>query len=197
MATPYDGYLTVTDLKQYTHCARVTYFEHCLPHIRPRTYKMDAGRDAHAEEAKRAARRTLRQYGLPEGERHFDVALICADLRLSGEIDEVVITPEDEHIPVDYKLAKKVGKHHRLQLAAYALMLESVTGTNVGRGFVYLIPQRETVEVIFTPKLKAMVARTMADIHTMILHERMPDRAPHANYCVSCEFRRFCNDVAR
>ena len=46
--------LNVTDLKNYAHCPRVTFFEKCLPDVRPRVYAMDAGQEAHEEERARA-----------------------------------------------------------------------------------------------------------------------------------------------
>ena len=107
---------TVTDLKQFVYCGRVIFYEHCLPHVRPRTYKMDAGRDEHADEQKRAARRNLSHYALGEGKRLFDVALTDPVLKLTGLIDEVVYANNGEIFPVDYKLSKKVSPNHQLHL---------------------------------------------------------------------------------
>src|SRR5690242_3436884 len=81
---------TVTDVKQFVYCGRVIFYERCLPHLRPRTYKMDAGRAEHEDEQKRAARRNLSQYALGEGKRAFDVAITAPTLKLTGLIDEVV-----------------------------------------------------------------------------------------------------------
>src|SRR4051812_43849528 len=117
-------YFTVTDLKQFTFCPRVLFYERCLPHIRPRTYKMDAGHDVHEDEPKRAVRRTLYAYEVEGGKRLFDVALSSDLLRLCGKIDEVVQTNTGEYFPVDYKLAHKEGANHQIQVAAYALLME-------------------------------------------------------------------------
>jgi len=50
----------VTDLKQFAYCPRVVYYSYCLPLIRPMTYKMKAGQEAHVEEKGREQRRSLR-----------------------------------------------------------------------------------------------------------------------------------------
>jgi CRISPR-associated exonuclease Cas4 len=186
---------TVTDLKQFDYCARVVFYERCLPHVRPRTHKMDAGHKAHEDEQGRARRRSLAGYGLPNGERHFDVPLQCNRLGLRGKLDELVIVPEGEMLPVDYKLGRKVEANHRLQLAAYALLLEAKYGVAVDRGFLFLIPLRKTVEVAIDAKLRAAVETRLKSLREMVERERMPEATQLRVRCFDCEFRRFCNDI--
>lgn len=186
---------TVTDLKQFSYCARVVYYERCLPHIRPRTYKMQAGKAAHEEEPKRAMRRSLSSYGELAGERFFDVSLSSARLNLSGTIDEVVRTANGELFPVDYKLARQVSSHYKLQLAAYALLLQDIENVTVQRGYIYLILNRRLVHVTMTPALFSAVEQALAALETIVAEERMPPAAENRSCCAACEFRRFCNDV--
>lgn len=191
----YHNSFTVTDLKQYEFCQRVVYYERCLPHLRPRTFKMDAGREAHTIEHKLATRRTLSRYHIVSGERRFDVAVQSERLLLVGVIDEVVFAEHGEVIPVDYKLAKRVGSHHRLQLCAYAMLLEETLSTSVDHGFLYLIPVRQVVEVHFNEALRQSVEATVSEMQAMVELERMPPPAKQVSRCVACEFRRFCNDI--
>src|SRR5690606_30148846 len=107
--------LTVTDLKQYAFCPRVVFYEHCLPHVRPRTYKMDAGKARHEEEASRSVRRVITRYDVTQGERRFNVRLYCQSLGLYGLLDEMVVTATGAAIPIDYKLATNVSSNHRVQ----------------------------------------------------------------------------------
>jgi CRISPR-associated exonuclease Cas4 len=186
--------LTSTDLKQYTYCPRVIYFEACTPGIRPTTYKMKAGNDAHDRERERAARRTFHAYQIVEGERHFDVRLRSTALGLSGLIDEIVIT-EDEVIVVDYKLSSWTGDNHLVQLAAYAIMAEEVYQRPAHRGFVYLMKTRQFNECPVTPALRNSVIDTIHHIRRIRLYEQMPPPIDNRNKCAGCEFRRFCGDV--
>ncbi|NWG16533.1 MAG: CRISPR-associated protein Cas4 [Chloroflexi bacterium] len=188
-------FFTVTDLKQYAYCARVIYYERCLPHVRPRTYKMDAGRDAHQEEQKRALRRSLAGYEVLQGERFFNVRLSSERLQLTGMMDEVVRTREGEVFPVDYKLAKQASAHYKLQLAAYAVLLGEAESVVVRRGFIYLIPRRKLIAVSITHDLCAQVETALLAIRTIVEREQMPEPAANPAYCTACEFRRFCNDV--
>lgn len=189
-----DLLFTIADLKQYIYCPRIFYYQACLPDIRPITHNMRAGMDAHEVERKRAERRSVAMYGIDTGERHFDVPVRSTRLWLTGKIDEVVDTGS-ELIPVDYKLAEKAGYHFKVQLAAYALLLEEARAVSVRRGFLYLIPRHRYEEVTMEPKLRRTVQRALDDMRDILLSERMPPHTDWRQRCPDCEFRRFCNDV--
>jgi len=192
-------FFTVTDLKQYTYCPRIVYYTYCLPLIRPTTYKMEAGTRAHEKADKRERRRTLSAYDLDEGERRFDVWLKSPILGLTGKVDLVIeIAKEDarELIPVEYKQTRRrIGKHIRLQLAAYGMMLEEVSDGKAKRAFVYSLLKRKAKEVRLTKALRRDVRATAGAMREMVKREAMPEPPRSRRQCVNCEFRRFCNDV--
>jgi CRISPR-associated exonuclease Cas4 len=189
-----DTLFTITDLKQYIYCPRIFYYHACLPYIRPITYNMRAGIEAHQAEEERAKRRSLRMYNEIGGDRYFDVAVRAATLGLSGKIDEVVDTGT-ELIPVDYKLASKAAFHYKVQLAAYALLLEESRIVIVRRGFLHLIPLRRTQEIKITPRLRSCTHDAVENMHHIQATEQMPGPTEYRRRCSDCEFRRFCNDV--
>jgi len=199
--TATDLLFEVTDLKQWTYCPRVLYYRYCLPEIRPVTDLMAAGIRSHADEVGREERRSLRTYGLTLGERAFDVPLRSAALGLRGRLDLAVAVPDRtaadaEAIVVEYKDSEQpAGPHFKLQLAAYALLLEEAWGLPVRRGFIYAIPLRQAEIVGITPALRRKVREALAAMRAMVAGERMPDAPSNRRPCVSCEFRRFCNDV--
>lgn len=191
----------VSDLKQWAYCPRVVYYRYCLPDIRPITDLMEAGAASHRAEAGREERRSLRAYGLAMGERAFDLHLRSTRLGLRGRLDLAIAvpdrtTPHAEAIVVDYKDSEQpTPTHFKLQLAAYALLLEEAWGLPVRRGFIYAIPLHKAELVPITAKLRQKVQATVAAMREAVAGEHMP--APPASrwQCVSCEFRRFCNDV--
>jgi len=187
----------VTDIKQHAHCPRITYYERCLSHVRPRTYKMDVGVLEHEEEQGRAKRRSLNAYQVLEGERLFDVSLVSERYSLSGTIDEVVRTANHEVIPIDYKGSSSIRTIHRLQLTAYALLIEDVWNIPISHGFIYLIPKRKALRVAITAPLRQQVQEALIYMRQIVEHEEMPPPMPMEKraVCVGCEFRRFCNDV--
>ncbi len=186
--------VTISLLKQYTYCPRVVYYETCTPGVRPRTYKMDAGEEAHERERSRAARRTLTAYQVPEGERRFDVRLRSAKLGLSGIVDELVLTP-DEAIVVDYKLAERTSANHLIQLGAYGMMVEEAFNLPARRGFIYLLKPGRFESVSIDESLRNSVMATLEAIERIRRYEYMPPPVDQPSKCESCEFRRFCNDV--
>ena len=198
MATPLvsaasEPELTVTDLKNWVYCPRVPYYMTFLPH-RPTTFKMDAGHDAHAHVADLEDRRSLRAYGLTEGERLFGVKLRSARLGLVGWLDMAILTPHHAH-PVEFKTTTSLGHNHKLQLTAYALLVEERWARPVERGYIYLIPTRRAQPVVFTDDLRQEVITALAELRTALRTEAKPPPTRHRAKCADCEYRRYCADL--
>lgn len=187
---------SVIDLKQYVYCPRVSYYQTILPTIRPLTYKMEAGAEAHIQAEGREKRRSLQTYGLQNGQRTFNVRLFSAELHLSGIIDMLIET-DDELIPVDYKQTKKVEPNIKLQLMAYGRLLQTVYSVPkpVTRGFVYLLPTRQAIEVRLTKPLQNKLNQAITQLSQIVQQQKMPAATSHHGRCLDCEFRRFCNDT--
>jgi len=162
---------------------------------------MEEGIRCHEEEETREERRSLRNYGLTSGERVYRLPLQSTKLGLTGRVDLAIATPSREApgaeaIVVEYKLSEqKAGSHFMLQLAAYALLLEEAWGLPVNRGFLYSIPLRKAESVAITQHLRRKVMQTVAQIRQIVESEIMPSPPSSLRRCVTCEFRRFCNDV--
>ncbi|MBI4497306.1 MAG: CRISPR-associated protein Cas4 [Chloroflexi bacterium] len=188
--------LTVSDVKQYPYCPRIVYYSYLLPvRARPTTYKMEEGRREHERIAELEERRSLRAYGLAEGQRHFDVAVSSDRLGLRGRLD-MVVEALGEVIPVDFKNSEgAVGLNHKYQLTAYALLVEEVWRRPVRRGFIYLIPQKRAQEVRITSNMRGWVRKALREIRAAIAQEALPEATRMRGRCVDCEFRNLCPDV--
>lgn len=191
----------VSELKQYFFCPRLVYYHYCLPDVRPVTFKMRAGREQGAAEQAREERRSLKVYGLRWGERFFDLPLFSPRLGLHGRLDLAIKTDDNkqgnlEGIPVDYKLTPgRTVTHFILQIVAYGMLLEETWNIPVGRGFLYLIPARRAREVLITAALREQVQRAVEAMRHIVIREAMPSPPRQRGKCITCEFRRFCNDV--
>ena len=192
----------VIDLKQFQYCPRLIYFHHCLPHIRPVTKKMERGIEMQRAALRNEARRSLKPYGVSHGERLYNVPLESTELGLRGKIELVIKTTDNpqgttELIPVDFKNSRrgKPDKHLKLQLTAYALMLEESEHLPVKRGFLYYIPLRQAVEVRISARLKADLRKSVETMRKIVAAEWMPPPTARRAKCTDCEFRRFCNDI--
>lgn len=191
--------LRVIDLKQYEYCPRVVYYDYCLAGLRPTTYKMAAGIAAQERVNGLEERRSLRAYGIQEGERHYHVAVMSEKLGCSGQVDMVIETHDDNRprlLPVDFKLSRREpGRHFNLQLACYALLLEDDWGKPVEEGAIYLIPTKQVVKIPITTRLRNEAIRHLLEIRHLVTMQRVPPPTAQRSRCVNCEFRRFCNDV--
>ena len=187
--------LTVTDLKQWVYCPRIPYYHHLMPVEIARTYKMQRGRDVEAAVEAMEKRRGFRRYGLERGERKFGVWLHSAALELSGKLDLLIIT-NDACYPVDFKDTEGgVRYNHRIQLAAYSLLVEENLARPVPIAFVYLVPSRQLVAVPVDAKEREEVTRAIAEMRRVIEQENMPGPTPVRARCVACEFRNYCADI--
>lgn len=193
--------LEVTDLKQYTCCPRIVFYRYCLPKVRPVTFLMQEGIRCHLEEESREGRRSLRPYGLVDGERFFHLAIASTKLELTGRVDLAIAVPSREAtgaeaVVVEYKYSEyKAGPHFSLQLAAYAMLIEEAWNIPVKQGFIYSIPLKRAEPVPITPHLRKKVTQTVKQIKQIVESEIMPSPPTSQRRCITCEFRRFCNDV--
>jgi CRISPR-associated exonuclease Cas4 len=188
--------LKVSDIKQFAYCPRIVYYTYVLPVEKASTYKMDVGREEHASLESKESRRTLRRYGLHEGERRFRVGLQSPRLGLTGVLDLLIVT-EGKHYPVEFKdAAGGEALHHRYQLGAYCLLVEDVFRTTVRSGFLYMISENRVVPVPLTTNLRRRVIEHIVRIRDMVTAEKMPPATRRKAKCRVCEFKNYCQDWA-
>jgi len=187
--------LTVTDLKQWAYCPRIPYYHHVMPVEFARSYKMERGRDVEAAVQAMEKRRGFRRYGLNRGERRFGVWLHSPTLGLAGKLDLLIVTGEAA-FPVDFKDTEGgVRYNHRIQLAAYAMIVEETLALPVPMAFIYLVPSRQLVSVRICEKEKDQVIQAVAEMRRVIREEEMPVPTPVRARCTACEFRNYCADI--
>jgi CRISPR-associated exonuclease Cas4 len=187
--------LTVTDLKQWAYCPRIPYYHHVTPVEFARTYKMERGRDVEAAVQAMEKRRGFRRYGLERGERRFGVWLHSRNLQLAGKLD-LLIVAQNAAYPVDFKDTEGgVRYNHRIQLAAYAILVQEDLALPVPMAFVYLVPPRQLVSVPVGDKEKDQVMRAVLEMRRVIEQEDMPGPTQVRGRCTACEFRNYCADI--
>jgi CRISPR-associated exonuclease Cas4 len=187
--------LRVHDLKQWAYCPRIVFFSYVMPVDRKTTFKMEMGKDAEEAVVRLEQRRRLSEYGVHEGRRRFGVWLTSEEQGLSGKLDLLIETAEERY-PVDFKFSERdVHPNHVVQLAAYALLIEDRWRRPVERGFVFLVPREDIVEVRLTNADKGMVRDFLTAIRDSLRLQRMPEATSARARCVECEYRNYCADV--
>lgn len=188
--------LRVSDLKQYIYCPRILYYYYVLPVPRKVTRKMEYGKLEHVEIQRLEKRRSLRSYGVLDGERFFQIYLESTRLGLHGILDMMIATRDNNIYPVDFKHSLSYrGLHLKYQVAAYAMLLEEKYQRLVRHGFIYLIPMKTIVPVEITQSMRGHVKKTLSAIKSIARKERMPGYIRSKERCADCEYRNYCADL--
>ncbi|MEM0483016.1 MAG: CRISPR-associated protein Cas4 [Nitrososphaerota archaeon] len=186
-----EGDITVVELKRYAYCPRIVFITHVLHLDEVVSEAMEAGLEQHDEAvitpivAKLRALRVLRS-----------VELRSEMLKTSGKPDYLVITRNREYVPVEVKWASsdrgRAKWDQKLQLAAYAILVEENFKTTVKRGYIYYLKDRRVVELVIDEGLKNLTRKIIGNIHRMILEERDPGVITPLTRCVNCGYRVYC-----
>jgi CRISPR-associated exonuclease Cas4 len=186
---------TVTDVKQWAYCQRIPFYRYVLPVTVASTYSMERGKDVQGAVEALERRRGFRAYGVAEGERRFGVWLHSDRLGLAGKLDLLIVTPAACY-PADFKDTDGgVRRNHRIQLAAYALLVEEAFARPVPEGFIYLVPRKAVVAVALGEAERSTVIEMIQAMRHMIVREELPPPTEVRARCMACEFRNFCRDI--
>jgi len=117
-------------------------------------------------------------------------------LGLIGKCDVVEFHPDGYIYPVEYKHGKKRPKaHDDIQLAAQALCLEEMTGTNISHGAIFHHGSRHRREVEITQALRDKVIQTVNAIRAMLESGKLP-LPPNDERCEECSLYEICQPQA-
>lgn len=185
--------LTVTDLAASAYCRRLPYWRLVQPVGAPSTPLMQQGRATQAQIEARPQALDLTALGA--GERVFGLRLRSARLGLVGQLDLLVKTATTG-VPVEFKHSDgPLRPGQRVQLAAYALLVEEALRLRVESGAVYFTPRRELRVVPLGAEARDDVTRRAAAIRRLVVAERLPAPTPVRARCAACEYRNYCGDV--
>jgi CRISPR-associated exonuclease Cas4 len=95
-------------------------------------------------------------------------------------------------VPVEYKKGKRRRfENDDAQLCAQALCLEEMFGIPVERGAVFHAESKRRREVAFTPELRALTMKAIAELHELVAAERVP-AAIFKPACEECSLFEIC-----
>jgi CRISPR-associated exonuclease Cas4 len=89
-------------------------------------------------------------------------------------------------------LKGKVKPDHKVQLTAYALMIDENLKTTVKRGAIYYRKASKLILVPITYEDKNRVREMTHMIIKIIAEEDYPKLRPNQKQCVNCGFLKFC-----
>ena len=117
------------------------------------------------------------------------------ELRLKGIIDQVHIY-ENDYVPFELKTGRTpnegVWPSHRIQVAAYSLLLQEKFNKQIKEGFVFYLDTKEKRHVVINPFMKDEVKQIVDDIIKLLENNELPDFCNNENKCRKCGLRETC-----
>ncbi|MEM2041196.1 MAG: CRISPR-associated protein Cas4 [Nitrososphaerota archaeon] len=186
-----DEYVKVVDLKHYGYCPRIIYITNVLHFDEVSSEAMEMGRERHEKNILAPLIAKLKPVKVFR-----ELRLISDRLKLSGVVDYLIVTRFGEYVIAEVKWSKSDGGgvkfDHKLQLAAYALLVYENFGKEVKRAFIYYRDDGRIIEVFLSAELKKLVEKFVRHIHRISADEEEPRVRMVDSKCNSCGFRNYC-----
>ena len=119
------------------------------------------------------------------------------ELLMRGIVDQVEKYPTGI-VPIELKTGSMpkegVWEGHRIQVGAYAMMLEEKTGAEIKEGIVHYLDPNERRHVAINPFLKQEIKELRQKIRGLLEGREIPDFESNENKCAKCGLRENCHD---
>lgn len=116
-------------------------------------------------------------------------------LGLKGVIDQIEIYREG-FVPVELKTGKSpkegIWPGHKIQLIAYALLLEEKFNTEIKEGFVHYLDTKEKKHIALNQFMRIEVKELIQKVNTLLDLDKIPDFEKNQNKCFNCGLKEDC-----
>lgn len=181
-----DPIISAGGLHALAYCERLFYLEN-VECIRVADERVYAGRRAHEEE-------------LPSEEGSWSrLRYESAALGLRGEVD-LLRSLDGALVPYELKRGRAAGRKgqreawetDRLQLGAYALLVEEQFGQRVPEGRIRYLADRMTIRVAIDERLRTQVHQAIGRARTLSASVQRPPITKEEGRCVRCSLASVC-----
>jgi CRISPR-associated exonuclease Cas4 len=121
-------------------------------------------------------------------------------LGLRGIIDQIEVYPGG-FVPIELKTGKApkegVWEGHKIQLIAYALLMEEKFNTEVKEGFVNYLDTKQKRHIALNPFMRLEVKELIQKVNQLINSEKIPDFDKNTNKCTICGLKEDCYDETK
>lgn len=187
------GYLSVNDLMNHRYCGRITWFAYVLSIKQRGTIKTVHGQEEHKRWQRREQNRWKEGASVKARSKLKSTEITSERLRLRGKVDALV-TEDGAIVPYEVKATappERPWPEQRLQLAAYALLLEERHRRPVDRGYLHYLVGDVVREHMIPEADKQLVRDIVADMLHVVTSETMPPRAAPSK-CRDCVYSKIC-----
>ena len=116
-------------------------------------------------------------------------------LQLKGIVDRIEVY-ENGYVPIELKTGKipkqGVWPGHRIQIAAYAMLIEENFNTSVKVGFIRYLDTNETRQIAINPFMKEEIIKLVNEVQGLLKNSNIPNYCENKNKCVKCGLRETC-----
>jgi len=117
------------------------------------------------------------------------------ELKLKGIIDQVHVYEQD-YVPFELKTgrtpAEGVWPSHRIQIAAYSMLLQEKFKKQIKEGFVFYLDTKEKRHIAINPFMRDEVKQIVDEVIALLENRQLPDFCNNENKCRKCGLRETC-----
>lgn len=126
--------------------------------------------------------------------KDMEYSVFSNELGLSGKIDKLEEDSEGNLFPIELKtglFSNGIRKHEKLQVSAYALLLEKERGIKIPLGFLEYYQVKQRIPFLIKDEDKKEVLDILAKVKELLEGEREPKKE-RKNFCNRCGYNDFC-----
>lgn len=180
---------SIEDIRQFVYCPRIIYFRYVLRNIPRTTIKMRKGSDQHEIWRKRQIQRGNKS------DIFFGLYFKSEEIGLCGLLDAIEFDGETA-IPIELKTGSNFGDcvapHHRAQIIAQCVLIESCLNVHVKHGIVLYSSSRNQFIVDFGDEERLWLEKTLSKMRDIVFFEEVPDVCDLEAKCTDCEYWAWC-----
>lgn len=126
-----------------------------------------------------------------------EIKIESQNLGLTGIVDVLEVFTENI-VPLELKTGKTpkegIWPGHKIQLAAYMMMLSEKFNKEIKNGYVNYLDTKEKREVVMNPLLAEEVKETIKAVNEVLKSDQIPEICRNENKCFVCGLKKQCYD---
>ena len=119
------------------------------------------------------------------------------ELMLKGIVDQIYVYG-DSYVPFELKTGRTpndgVWPSHRIQIAAYSLLLQEHFNKQIKEGFVLYLDSKQKRHIAINPYMKDEVKHLVSEVIGLIGGKELPSFCDNKNKCAKCGLKDTCYD---
>lgn len=121
-------------------------------------------------------------------------------LGLRGIVDQIEVYDEGP-VPIELKTGSSpregVWPGHKIQLIAYALLMEEKFNTEIKEGFVHYLDAKQKRHIAINHFMRLEVKELIGTVNSLLKSAKIPNFEKNQNKCINCGIKEDCYNEAK